>query len=101
MSLDVRLNVLSTGSPKAVEIRSADGTPLFFVTRTVAGVEKYTQDLPYSNDSSIEATPTGFLRTFRRGGSETYDSAGRLLLITDPSGRETTYARDPQGRLTN
>ncbi len=100
LSLDVRLNILSNNAPKAVEIRLPDGTPIYYVVKHFDTPNRYSQDLPYSKDSWIDATPTGFSRVFRRGGSETYDAAGRLQTITEPSGRYTSYTRDPQDRLS-
>jgi RHS repeat-associated protein len=99
MSSEARLTVLST-TPKRIELRLPDGTPIYYMVKSADGSGAYSQELPYSADSWIETTATGFFRVLRRGGSETYDSAGRLQEVTDPSGRSTLYARDTQGRLT-
>ncbi|MBK7875300.1 MAG: hypothetical protein IPJ77_06055 [Planctomycetes bacterium] len=41
-----------------------------------------------------------WLRELSDGGTETYDTAGRIAARTDRRGRVTRYERDPSGRIT-
>ena len=68
-SLDQRLKVVSE-NPKAVELRTPDGTPLYYIKQTGVGStwNVYTLELPYGQDSWIEETSAGgWRRTLRRG----------------------------------
>jgi RHS repeat-associated protein len=96
-SFDARLNVLSANT---IEARLADGSPQYYFDDNGDGV--FESVLPHSVESRVRRLPDGgYRRILRRGGRETYDSAGKLRSATDPAGVETTYARDAQGRVTS
>ena len=95
-SFEVRL---VSASPKTLAARMSDGTPQYYFDDDLDG--DFVSELPYSTESALETIPTGYRRTFRRGGEEVYDSSGRIASVTDASGTTTTYSRDAQGRLTS
>ena len=86
-------------SPKTLAARLQDGTPQYYFDDELDGT--YASELPYSTETTIETTSSGHRRVFRAGGEEVYDSAGRILSVTDAAGIATTYTRDGQGRLTS
>jgi len=86
-------------SPKTLAARLHDGAPQYYFDDELDGT--YASELPYSTETTIETTPSGHRRVFRAGGDEVYDSAGRIVSVTDAAGIATSYARDGQGRLTS
>jgi RHS repeat-associated protein len=95
-SFEQRLNVLSANT---IEARASDGAPSYYFDDNADGL--FEAALPYSKESSIQASGGGYQLLFRAGGSEAYDSTGRLTTATDPAGVVTTYARDSLGRLAS
>ena len=95
-SFEGRLKVLN---PRTIDVRLTDGSPQYYHDNNLDGV--FEAVLPQSASSTLQAVTGGYRRTFRAGGQEDYDSAGRLLSATDPSGVATTYTRDGQGRLSS
>ena len=81
----------------ALRLRQENGTPIYF--------EDWDSDLTYKASAPITETSwivksgTTYTRYFRAGGSESYDSAGRLTSIVDPAGNTTTLTRDGAGQL--
>jgi RHS repeat-associated protein len=95
-SFERRLRVLS---PRQLELRLDDGTPLYYLD--VDGDGTFTQDIPRWSDATIATVPGGYERRLRAGERETYDTQGRLLMARDAAGIATSYAYDMQGRLTS
>ncbi len=94
-SFEVRLVVVS---PKLLAARAADGHPQYYFDDELDGT--FVSELPYSTESTIETTASGYRRSFRAGGEEVYDASGNLVSVTDAAGMTTTYSRDGQGRLS-
>jgi RHS repeat-associated protein len=83
---------------KIVEIRLPDGRAQYYFDDNADGI--YEAVLPVTKDSWVErVVGVGYRRVLRAGGAEVYDSAGKLLSLTDPAGVVTTYDRDAAGRL--
>jgi len=95
-SFDRRLNVLTANT---VEARGEDGNPQYYFDKNADGT--YEAVMPYSNESYLQAVTGGFSEVFRKGGAAAYDSAGRIVSVTDAAGVTTTFSRDLQGRLTS
>jgi len=51
--------------------------------------------------ATMARTEVGFRRTFRRGGIEEFDTAGRLARVEDRLGRSTALQYDAQNRLSS
>jgi RHS repeat-associated protein len=93
-SFEGRLRVMDA---RWIEIRLSDGYPFYY--RDADGDGIYQLNTPAGTGSTIQTLPGGYARNFRAGGSELYDSNGRLQAVTDAAGVTTTYTRDAQGRL--
>jgi len=87
---------ISFPSSGRIMLREASGVPLYF--QNVSGT--YQPVTPVTEQSSFVPSGSSYVRNFRAGGSETYDSLGRLNSIVDPSGNTTVLTRDGSGRLT-
>lgn len=78
-------------------VRDPNGVPAYFEDNDADNV--YKASVPFTSESSItKQADQSFVRTFRRGGSERYQSlaaGGRLTAIVDPSGNTTTLGYDP------
>jgi YD repeat-containing protein len=86
-------------SAQTLEARAADGVPTYYQDPNADSMYELVAS-PVS-DSTVQKTPTGYVRTFRSGAHEDYDLTGRMLSSTDVNGHQTTFARDAQGRLTS
>jgi len=84
---------------RRLEARTEHGNPQYYFDSDLDGI--FDSVLPHSIESWIERTSSGYKRIFRAGGEESYDAAGRLVLIRERSGLTTTYARDIEGRLSS
>ena len=74
-------------APAGLRLRQASGVPMMF--SSTDGVT-YRASVPASETSWIVKSEAGFTRNFRQGGSEVYDSQGRLTIVRDAVGNETT-----------
>src|SRR5258708_3452180 len=83
---------LSFPSSGQIMLREGNGVPLYFQNGQPV--------TPVTEQSSFAQSGSSYVRTFRAGGSETYDSLGRLTRIVDPSGNATTLTWDGSGHLT-
>ena len=89
---------ISVPAPTALTFRGADGVPIYYQDSDAD--QTYEAVLPAAERSWIAGTPgVAYTRHLREGGSETYDAAGRLATIADPSGNTVTLGRDATGRL--
>lgn len=95
-SFEKRLRVLSA---RQLELRLDDGTPLYYLDADGDGT--FTQDVPRWSDATLVTVPGGWQRLLRAGGSESYDTQGRLQATSDAAGITTSYAYDAQGRLAS
>jgi RHS repeat-associated protein len=75
-------------SARAIRLWTGGGTPSYFTDPDGDGILRQYGAPNASN--WITATATGFRRTFRAGGYEEYDSAGRFRKQVDRTGRATT-----------
>jgi YD repeat-containing protein len=96
-SFEMRVRDLGRNS---LEVRAADGSARYYQDGNADGT--YEAILPPSNESWMVVVPGGGYRVvFRKGGSESYDANGRILVETDASGVETAYAYDERGRFAS
>jgi RHS repeat-associated protein len=80
---------LTFPTPALIMLRRASGDPAYFQDND--GNLTYEPSIPFTKSSTIVKQAGGtYLRSFRSGGSETYDSAGHLTGIVDISGHGTT-----------
>jgi RHS repeat-associated protein len=93
-SFETRLRFIK---PRLIEVRLGDGEPIIYQDTLATGL--FTAAFPTSSASWLETIAGGYKRTFRLGGYETYDSAGRMLTSVDRGGVATNYTRDSDGRL--
>ena len=78
--------------------REENGVPIYYQDSNAD--QTYEAVLPATERSWIAGNSgVGYTRHLREGGSETYDAAGRLATIVDPSGNTVTLGRDATGRL--
>jgi len=85
---------------RALTIRGTDGVPLYFQDNDPPLDNIYKPFAPITDQSEIQKLGDGsYRRTFRAGGSEEYDIAGRLTAITDASGHRTLLGYT-SGQLT-
>jgi RHS repeat-associated protein len=76
-------------SSTLLRLRQGSGVVAYF-SDTNADLQ-FDASFPFSRASWIVKQPNGsFVRSFRGGGAEAYDSSGRLTSITDSSGNVTT-----------
>jgi len=79
-------------------IWQANGVPAYFTDPDedgVFGLMGVTHHL-----ETLRVTATGYTRAHREGGTEDFDTLGRLQRLTDRLGRVTTLSRDARGRLS-
>jgi len=93
-TFDYRLIVITSNT---LQVRFPDGKPQYYFDDNADGT--FEAILPYSKESHVEAVTGGYTQFFRRGGSASYDSTGKILSATDAAGITTTYSRDGQGRI--
>ncbi len=53
--------------------------------------QKYVAQYPQSSQHWVTASGGNYIREFKGGGSETYDSTGKLIAEADPQGRTKSY----------
>jgi RHS repeat-associated protein len=95
-SFDKRVEKISG---QILRLWMADGTTQYFTDPDEDGTFR-----PYhavDGPSWFTTSAAGFLRTFRTGGYEQYDTNGRLLVRADRTGLATSYSYDSFGRLTS
>lgn len=90
---------LTFPSTKMIKLREDDGEVLYFEDEDLNLA--FQPMLPKSETSSILKNGTTYVRSFLAGGSETYDSQGRLMSIVDATGNTVVLARDGSGRLVS
>jgi RHS repeat-associated protein len=79
-------------------IWQADGAPAYFTDPDgdglfgLVGVTHHLQ--------TLRVTTEGYTRSYREGGTEEFDTLGRLKRVTDRLGRATVLGRDERGRLS-
>src|SRR6185503_3966333 len=79
-------------------LRESDGTPAYYAYAQATG--RFEPSLPLSVENWIERIvqqgTTTYVRKFRKGGKETYNSDGRLMSLEDPASptNVTTLAYD-------
>jgi RHS repeat-associated protein len=89
---------LEVQSSSLLKLRRGNGVAAYFADPE--GDLRFDASLPLSRESWIVKQPDGtYVRHFRKGGTETYDSAGRLNTMVDASGNVTTLAYDGSFRL--
>ena len=89
---------LSFPATGIIMLHQGDGVPTYF--QDMDANLTYDASVPFNQDSWIEKQADGtYIRRLRKGGSETYDSAGRLTSMVDSFGNTTTLGRDGSGRL--
>jgi RHS repeat-associated protein len=79
-------------------LRRANGSPIYYTDPEGTSILR-----PMARSVSrswIQRSGDGFVRTFRIGSSERYNSSGRLASQTDSAGRTTSFDYDEYGRLT-
>jgi RHS repeat-associated protein len=80
---------LEIQSSSLLKLRQEDGVVVYFADPQ--GDLRFDASLPLSRESWIVKQPDGtYVHSFRAGGSELYDAAGRLLSFADESGNVTT-----------
>jgi RHS repeat-associated protein len=90
---------LTFPGPGRIKLRRANGRPSYFADPD--GDLRYDPTVPFTAESWIQKQTDGsYVRQFRKGGSETYDSDGRLLTIADALGNTTVLAYNGSGQLT-
>lgn len=83
-----------------IMLRQGDGVPIYF--QDMDANLTYEASVPFNQESRIKKRADGtYIRRLRKGGSETYDSAGRLTSLVDSFGNTTTLGRDGSHRLTS
>ncbi len=94
-SYETRLSFLPSN---ILKVREGRGEPIFFAD--LDGDGTYKGLVPRLEKSTMAQVGANYVRTFREGGSQTFDASGRLVALTDPTGNITTLTRDPSGVLT-
>ena len=90
---------LTFPAARIILLRRGDGVPTYF--QDTDGDLRYDASVPFTKESWITKQGDGtFVRSFRKGGTETYDSSGRLVELADASGNTTTLTRTA-GLLTD
>jgi YD repeat-containing protein len=85
--------------PVVAMLRQGTGRVLYF--QDVDGDGTFVPSAPATERSQIVRQADGsYLRPFPAGGSESYDSAGRLVALTDAAGNSLTITRDASGLMT-
>lgn len=86
-SYDKHLTPTFTGH---LELRKGNGVPVYY--QDANSDQTYVQFMPWSEETWIDKQLTPvvqYTRHFRRGGSEVYNSSGRIVAITDRNGNTT------------
>jgi YD repeat-containing protein len=86
-------------TPKIIELRGDDGDVVYFEDED--GDLLFERLVPATEESSLQKSPSGYTRSFRKGGSEVYDVQGRLTSVADPAGNTITLSRDGAGKLVS
>ncbi len=82
--------------PGLLRLNKGDAAPVYLQD---SGNGVYRAELPLNHTSWVEKTADGYVRHFRQGGTETYDSAGLLVQQQDRVGNATTIERDGEGKM--
>jgi RHS repeat-associated protein len=94
-SYEAKLFPLSGG---LLALRRGNGSPVYFFSTD--GGSSYHATQPVGELSRISHQADGtYIRTFRKGGQEVYDSQGRLTSIIDLSNNVLQFSYDSSGRL--
>jgi RHS repeat-associated protein len=89
---------LSIPEAGVLKLRGANGRPIYFAD--LDGDLRYDPTVPYTLESWIQKQPDGsYIRYFRKGGTETYDTSGRLVASADAFGNTTTLGYNGSGQL--
>lgn len=85
-------------SGKALVLRQANGVVAYY--NDPDADLRFDASVPYTRENWIVKQGDGsYIRHFRKGGSETYSSAGRLTSLVDVNGNTTTLTYDGSSRL--
>jgi RHS repeat-associated protein len=91
---------LSFPTSTLIMLRKANGNPTYFQDNDANLT--FEPSVPFTKGSTIAKQPDGtYIRSFRSGGTETYDNAGRLTRITDASSNAVTITWDGSGKLVS
>jgi len=82
-----------------IELRRGNGSAVTFVSTD--GGASYIATAPKMDHSYVVPAAPGWSRVLRNGGSEMYDSDGRLSEIRDAVGNRTIISRDSGRRITS
>jgi RHS repeat-associated protein len=88
---------LTFPSIDVIKLRAANGESMWFEDFNADAT--YNALLPVLEASWIVHSGNVYTRYFKNGGSETYDSSGRLTSQSDPSSNAVTFVYDANGRL--
>jgi RHS repeat-associated protein len=90
---------LSFPEAGVIKLRRGNGRPIYF--SDLDGDLRYDPTVPYRLESWIQKQPDGsYVRQMRKGGSETYDSSGRLLTLVDAFANTTVLGYNGSSQLT-
>ena len=91
-------SITSVVANHLLRLNAGTGGPLYFQDADRDGT--FEAAIPVTERSRVIVSGSGFTREFELGGTETYDTAGRLSGQTDRVGNVTSLDRDAAGRLT-
>jgi len=90
---------VETVGPRILRMWEGHGAPRHYTERAGGSYVRF--GAVAAPMATIARTEVGFRRTFRRGGIEEFDTAGRLARVEDRLGRSTALQYDAQNRLSS